>query len=219
VEERLPLLPPLAHRDGTWEGLHEALRRRARVRLERNPQPSAAGIVDSQSVKTTGGVGGEERGFDAGKKVKGTLSAICLWPPRGWCSQGEDPRGERLRPRRCEGAASGDGRGAVRAPVSAVAGGRLQRQGQGLGGEGVELERGGRAFPEAVGGGAVGPRAPSTSSLHGALARRWVVERTFFCWLGQNRCMSKDYERLPEGSEAFVYVAMTRLMARRLVRT
>jgi putative transposase len=46
-----------------------------------------------------------------------------------------------------------------------------------------------------------------------------VVERTFFCWLGQNRCMSKDYERLPEGSEAFVYVAMTRLMARRLVRT
>jgi hypothetical protein len=98
VEERLPLLPPLAHRDGTWEGLHEALRRRARVRLRRNPQPSA-GIVDSQSLRTTGGVGGEERGFDAGKKVKGTLSAICLWPPRGWCSQGEDPRGERLRPR------------------------------------------------------------------------------------------------------------------------
>jgi hypothetical protein len=31
--------------------------------------------------------------------------------------------------------------------------------------------------------------------------------------------MSKDYERLPESSEAFVYVAMTRLMARRLTRT
>jgi hypothetical protein len=49
------------------------------------------------------------------------------------------------------------------------------------------------------------------------LARRWVVERTF-SWLGQNRRMSKDYERLPETSEAFIYVAMTRLMARRLAR-
>jgi putative transposase len=77
--------------DGTWEELHEALRRRARVRLGRNPQPSAAGIVDSQSVKTTA-VGAEERGFDAGKKVKGTLSAICLWTPRGWCSRRRSTR-------------------------------------------------------------------------------------------------------------------------------
>jgi putative transposase len=50
------------------------------------------------------------------------------------------------------------------------------------------------------------------------LPRRWVVERTF-SWVGQNRRMSKDYERLPESSEAFIYVAMTRLMARRLARS
>ena len=49
------------------------------------------------------------------------------------------------------------------------------------------------------------------------LPRRWVVERTF-SWLSQKRRMSKDYERLPESSEAFIYVAMSRLMARRLAR-
>ncbi len=58
------------------------------------------------------------------------------------------------------------------------------------------------------------PLAPPSPSWRGAVG---VVERTF-AWLGQNRRMSKDYERLPESSEAFVYVAMRRLMARRLTR-
>jgi putative transposase len=50
------------------------------------------------------------------------------------------------------------------------------------------------------------------------LPRRWVVERTF-SWIDYNRRMSKDYERLPESSESFIYVVMSRLMARRLARS
>ncbi len=48
--------------------------------------------------------------------------------------------------------------------------------------------------------------------------RRWVVERTF-SWIDQNRRISKDYERLTETSEAFIYVAMSHLMAKRLARS
>ena len=50
------------------------------------------------------------------------------------------------------------------------------------------------------------------------LPRRWVVERTF-SWIDHNRRMSKDYERMPESSEAFIYVAMSRLMVKRLARS
>jgi putative transposase len=55
--------------DGTWERLNSELRERLRCRLGRDPHPSA-GIVDSQSARTSG-VGGQERGFDPAKKVQG----------------------------------------------------------------------------------------------------------------------------------------------------
>ncbi len=47
------------------------------------------------------------------------------------------------------------------------------------------------------------------------LKRRWVVERTL-AWLTQCRRLGKDYEVLPASSEAMIYIAMTRLMIRRL---
>lgn len=49
------------------------------------------------------------------------------------------------------------------------------------------------------------------------LPHRWIVERTF-AWLSHYRRLSKDYEYLPETSEAMIQVAMTRMMLRRLAR-
>lgn len=49
------------------------------------------------------------------------------------------------------------------------------------------------------------------------LPRRWVVERTF-AWLGRHRRLSKDYEALPETEQAWIHLAMIRLMVARLAK-
>jgi len=61
-------------------------------------------------------------------------------------------------------------------------------------------------------------RRPRQQHTFQVLPRRWVVERTF-AWLGRQRRLSKDYEGLPETTEAWVYISMTGLMLRRLERS
>ena len=65
-------------------------------------------------------------------------------------------------------------------------------------------------------------RPVGTEGFH-LLPRRWVVERTpvqargrLFAWLGRNRRLAKDFERLIETSTAMAMLAIIQLLVRRL---
>lgn len=185
--------------DGTWTRISETLRQQLRRRAGRNPSPRSSAI-DSQSVKTTP-VGGP-KGFDNGKKVAGRkrhiwvdsmglplavlVTAADVPDARAACDLLHARLWEDLPRLRVVYADSQYRAEYLHEEVFAWSPFRL----------------------------VVVSRPPDTKGWV-KLPQRWVVERTF-AWLNRSRRLSKDYERLPESSEAMIHVSTIHMMLRRL---
>lgn len=185
--------------DGTWQRLHDTLRAQVRERANRHKHPTA-GALDSQSIKTTQQVPKATRGYDSGKHVKGRKRHILvdtlglLLAVVVTSASISDPAGAKLLLKRLGGAC----KKLRRIWVDAAYRGRLL--------EWVLLHF--KFVLQPV-------LRPEDQKGFVLLPRRWVVERTF-AWITQCRRLGLDYEVLPKSSEAMIYIAVTRLMVRRL---
>jgi len=186
--------------DGVWEQINETLRVRLRKADGREAVPSAA-ILDSQSVKTTETKG--IRGYDAAKGVKGRKRHILvdtmglLLMVLVHTANIQDRDGAKLLLSK------------VKESLQRFSRLRLIWADAAYGGKLISWVLTNCSWTLEI------VKRSDDAKGFVVLPRRWVVERTF-AWFGRYRRLSKDYETLPETSEAMIYAAMSRLMVRRL---
>lgn len=189
-------------KDGTWVKIHDRLHQWSRLEAERPGSPSE-GIIDSQSVKSAAGVH-EAVGYDGGKQIKGrkrfivvdTLGLL-LRVIVAAANIAEQPGGRQVLAR-------------VRLMGQAV--GRMHTiwADGGFGGEPFM-----RWVMDVCRWVVQVVLRPKQTKGFTVVKKRWKVERTFG-WLMHCRRLVRDYELLPETSETFIYLAMIRIMVRRL---